>query len=60
MKIIDKDGKSIEITDLEAAIKQAEMFSQYKISEKASAFLKGRQAYWKDMLRKLKQLKEEN
>ncbi|GGF44050.1 hypothetical protein [Echinicola rosea] len=58
MKIQDKDGNTIEVEDLDKAIEHAEMFSNYKLSGKASSFLKKRQAYWKDMLQKLKQVKK--
>ena len=59
MNITDIEGKSIEVTDLDKAIRQAAMFTNMKHIEKAfeqtDKYLK---AYWTDVLKKLKQLKK--
>ena len=58
MKIKDLHGKSIEITDLEKAIKQAEIFKDYSHEDKSYAdFDKRQKAYWTDIYIKLLQIK---
>lgn len=51
--ITDNTGKSIEVTDVEAGIKQAKLFSGYENENHPLTI------YWKDILSKLISLKDE-
>jgi len=58
MKIIDLDGKEIEVTDLELAIMQADDYRHYQHSDpKFKAFDECQKAYWEDVYQKLLRLK---
>lgn len=58
MYIIDNTGRKIEVTDLDAALKQAETFADYFHEDKAFADLDQLQkSYWLDIIEKLKQLR---
>lgn len=50
MKIIDKHGMEIYVTDLNEAIGQAKIYSSYTVINENSAFLESRKEYWKDLL----------
>ena len=57
MRIIDNEGKSIEVSDLEKAIKQAVEFTGYSHeSPEWAEFDKNRKQYWSDILEKLKKI----
>lgn len=59
MNIKDLHGKSIEVTDLEKAIQQAENLKDYEHEDKSFAGFDDRQkAYWTDMYNKLLKLKK--
>lgn len=59
MKIKDLHGKSIEITDLEKALKQAENFKGYSHKDKTFAeFDRKQKTYWTDIYDKLLLLKK--
>jgi hypothetical protein len=54
MEITDINGCLITVTDLEAAIKQADEYRHYKHKDKSySDFEKQRNAYWTDIYHKL-------
>lgn len=54
MKIIDINGCAISVTDLEAAIKQANEFRQYNTDDEDMKMLVlKQQAYWQDIYEKL-------
>lgn len=54
MKIVDLNGCTIEVTDLEKAIAMCEEFSHYKHEDgNYTDFEKRRKAYWVDMHSKL-------
>lgn len=60
MYIIDKNGLLITVTDLDGAIKQAELFASYFHEDKAFADFDERQKeYWLDVLLQLTRLKNE-
>lgn len=59
MKIIDKDGNWIEVTDLAKAIQQTGWFKTYRHDPLMKSD-KEKQEYWEDMHRKLKAIKENN
>jgi len=60
MKIIDLDGKEIEVTDLDLAVMQADDYRHYRHTDPASAERgKQLQAYWEDLYQKLWRLKNE-
>lgn len=56
MKIVDLNGFTIEVTDLNRAIKQAENFKDMHHIPPVKSD-KQRQAYWKDLYEKLLTLK---
>ncbi len=59
MKIKDRYGKEITITDLAGGIKQVRMFKEYKHLNPSPEQIKSdneRQAYWTDLHTKLLQL----
>ncbi len=59
MKILDLNGYLIEITDLTAALKQAEEFTSYRhVNRQFSQLDSKLNAYWKDMLNKLLALQD--
>lgn len=59
MKIKDLHGKSIEVTDLEKALKQAENFKGYSQKDKSFAeFDRKQKAYWTNIYDKLLLLKK--
>jgi len=54
MKIIDLNGKEIEVTDLKLAILQADDYRHYRHIDKAfTAFDKKQSKYWEDIYLKL-------
>ncbi len=57
MKIRDKKGNWIEVTDLKKAIRQTGWYKEYQHNPPAESD-KERQAYWTDMYEKLLVLKE--
>ena len=56
MEVIDLNGKTIKVTDLKAAIAQAEMFSTYSDKTSPKELNQLCQAYWIDMRNKLRKL----
>jgi hypothetical protein len=52
MKIIDLDGRDMEVTDLTMAILQADDYRQYRVSEPAPYHLH-LYKYWEDLYQKL-------
>lgn len=59
MKIKDLHGKSIEVTELDKAIKQAENYKSYTHEDKSFAeFDKKQNLYWTDIYNKLRLLKK--
>jgi len=55
MKITDLNGYSIEIQNLDEAIKISADYKEYKHEDKSfSEFDKRQKAYWQDMFEKLK------
>jgi hypothetical protein len=59
MKIIDKDGNWIEVTDLVKAIRQTGWFKKYRHDPPMESD-RERQEYWANMHKKLKAIKENN
>lgn len=60
MKIIDLDGKEIEVTDLDLAVMQADDYRHYCHADPAFAERDNHlQAYWEDLYQKLWRLKNE-
>ena len=58
MHITDNEGKRIEVKDLDAAIKQAETFTEYKHEDSSFAGLDQKlKKYWSDVHQKLLKLK---
>jgi hypothetical protein len=58
MEIIDLEGKTIQITDLDLAILQADDYRHYRHTDPAFAKIdKELQAYWQDFYEKLVRLK---
>ena len=54
MKIKDLHGKSIEVTNLDKAIQQAENFKEYAHEDQSFAeYDKKQKAYWTDIYDKL-------
>lgn len=59
MKIKDLNGNSIEVTDINEAIRISKQFTKYKHKDKSfSDFDKRQNAYWVDMYEKLIATKE--
>jgi len=57
LTITDNTGRRIEVTDLQAAITQAENFAAFTHDNPDyAAFDKERQAYWRDVHQKLLEL----
>lgn len=56
MKIRDKNGQWIEVTDLKKAIRQAGWYKEYQHNPPTKSD-RERQEYWTDMYEKLKALK---
>lgn len=60
MKIIDLNGKVIEVENLDLAFQQADTYRHYRHIDPAFAELdKSLQAYWEDVYQKLLTLKTE-
>lgn len=60
MNITDIDGKSITVTNLKAAIKEAGQYMGYShISPEFRDFDRKQNAYWSDLHKKLLQLQSE-
>ena len=59
MKIIDKNGNWIEVTDLIKAIQQTGWYKEY-LHDTPTETDKERQEYWADMHEKLKREKSNN
>lgn len=60
MYIIDKNGLPIAVTDLDGALKQAEVFASYFHEDGAFAeFDQKQKEYWLDILLQLSRLKNE-
>jgi len=58
MKITDLNGESLEVTDLDKTIKQAEIFKDYEHENKDFKDLDNRhKSYWNDLYQKLQILK---
>jgi len=58
MKIVDLNGKVIEVENLDLAFQQADAYRHYRHTYKAFAQLdKELQAYWQDVYQKLFKLK---
>ena len=61
MKIVDNNGKVIEVANLDLAIMQADDYRHYLHADKAFAQLDTKlQAYWQDVYQKLLLLKSKN
>ena len=58
MKIMDLDGKLIEVENLDLALLQADDYRHYRVSTPTGNDLK-RYAYWEDVYQKLLKLKVE-
>lgn len=59
MKIIDLDGKLIEVENLDLAIMQVDDYRHMKHTDAAFADLdKNQQAYWNDVYQKLLKLRQ--
>lgn len=59
MKIIDLDGKVIEIENLDLAIRQADDYRHYQHTDAAFMELdKKQQTYWQDVYEKLLKLRQ--
>ncbi len=58
MFVRDIEGNVLQITDLEEAIKQADLYRKYKHLDNALNENNQAQAYWQDLYEKLSQLKE--
>ena len=59
MKIIDLDGKVIEIENLDLAILQADDYRNYQHTDAAFSELdKKQQTYWQDVYEKLLKLRQ--
>ncbi len=58
MKIRDKNGRWIEVTDLKKAIRQAGWYKEYQHDPPVKSDME-RQAYWGDIYRKLLALQEQ-
>lgn len=60
MKIIDLNGKLIEVENLNLAFQQADDYRHYRHNDKAFAQMDNElQAYWEDIYQKLLKLKTE-
>jgi hypothetical protein len=60
LKIWDLEGRGLTVTDLNAAIKATEGFIGYRHSDKRYARSDNkRREYWEDILKKLKQVKQQ-
>ena len=58
MTIKDINGNIVQVTDLDRALQQADDFRKYKHTDnKHISFDREQKAYWEDMYKKLKQLK---
>ena len=57
MNVTDSEGRDLEITDLEEAIKQVREFAGYDTTNGSMAFLRKQQMYYRDLLNKLLELK---
>jgi hypothetical protein len=61
MTIYDKEGKPRTVTNLDAAIEQADLFRGLSHADKThSASDKERQDYWEDIYQKLLALQKDN
>lgn len=61
MKIVDNNGKVIEVENLELALMQADDYRHYRHTDEAFAQLDDKlQAYWQDVYQKLLLLKVKN
>lgn len=59
MKVMDLNGCSIEVTDLDEAIQITEEYKEYRHEDKSfSEFDKRQKAYWTDMYEKLTTIKK--
>ncbi|WEK36142.1 MAG: hypothetical protein P0Y53_01395 [Candidatus Pseudobacter hemicellulosilyticus] len=58
MKIIDRDGLQITVTDLDKAIRQAGQFMTYRHDPPQPLADARQQAYWTDLYKKLLTLKQ--
>jgi len=60
MEIIDLDSNKITVTDLDEALKQAQMFKNFRHADKAyKALDKKLKRYWRDIYIKLSALKKQ-
>ena len=60
MKITDLNDCSIEITNLDKAIRITKEYKKYQHEDKSfSDFDKSKKAYWTDMYQKLQELKKQ-
>jgi hypothetical protein len=58
MKIVDNNGKVIEVENLDLALMQADDYRHYRVTKPIDNDLK-RYAYWEDVYQKLLKLKTE-
>lgn len=59
MKIIDLYGETLEVTDLDEALAQADEFRGYSSTNNScNDFEEERRIYWEDIYTKLRQLEE--
>jgi len=57
--IYDLNGESVEVTDLNLALMQADDYRHYRLSGKRNlALAEKQQAYWEDLYQKLLKLAE--
>lgn len=59
MKVKDIHGQFLEITDLDKAIRQTEIFKDYKHDKGFENFNNQQKAYWTDLHKKLLILKQQ-
>jgi hypothetical protein len=59
MKIIDLNGKEIEVTDLPIALLQADDYRHYRVTNPTEMHIR-LQKYWEDLYQKLLSIQREN
>lgn len=60
-QVIDKEGNTLTITDLDAAIAQADLFRNFRHGNRAfAAFDKKQQAYWQHLYETLNNIKSQD
>ncbi len=60
LQVIDKEGNTLTITDLDAAIEQADLFRDFRHEDRTfSAFDKKQKAYWQHLYEALNRIKSQ-